>query len=379
MKVKVIPISDHATTDISRTLANANDLNKSNTVVDANVFKHTAAKEKGIVYYDEYTKGAKIVLPIPVLNPFLFNGSSTAWASVLQMKSSDVSALAEGKAFIIEDPETDEGYRVCKVSSNSKDSKLESEPYAKSGCYLGGNAFKFLLKNAYEDIELIIADVIYKASVDILKVFALEGYPVLKRGADALRDRCIEVVKRTGSPNEPDYDNDPKYMHIWDTYYICARQGVNGVNNDDIDDAIQGFRQNEMAMHRFYCSVMHITGTSDTFYAGVTERLKHLPYLVAFRNNPKNFEDQIMHSVYVLPIGYRPGMDGHRNSSMTNKYNQLFSYTVALTYSIRNNNSTVSEVRGRYGDVVRSVYSIQKKKDKYDNQEYKAIAESLKH
>ena len=285
-------------------------------------------QNKNIDNEDVYCRTATISLTVPVLNPFLAGADAKAWHVVLKRSIAEVKDIVYGR--IAYNQVTEEW-----LNRNDLENVRNSEEII-----FGGNLLRFLIRQV--DIEERIKDALYKEFI-VPQLDRLQKKDYLDNGT------------MLGSFYYSEDEPVDAYNHVFDFYYFQPLEGFEYLL-DDLNEYIYD-------------------NSADKF----KNQFANLTILLAYKQNPRNLEDQIMDDIFVLPYGYRANIE-ERIDPLNRQYNKLVSLNTELAEDISYQGVALRTIMVKYEEIVKYITNIFVGDDdisRYAGNSYKSIKDML--
>lgn len=354
-------ISDISTGEVNKVAPFSFETVVKGTVVDPELFgvtkKHREDKEKS--YEDEYMRTASRHLTIPILNPFLAGRNAKAWKLAFPKYKSYIEQIVAGEvAYNVEEKRF---YHI---------NELDKVYYDREVWKIGG-----------EILELIFDETDFEESF----VNALWGTYILSmysdREKEAIPDyNVLGVIEETDFSNiQASYENDEEAF-VWLIGNRVFYPSVKLVKVKDGDTTSYNLVELTFGSEEYKEYVRqlseHVEDVNSVMFDGQFEQIATM---AAIMRNPQQLKGQILHSIFILPYGYRPTID-KRVDPLTKEYNRLIKLDTELLEAIRYQDKKVKFVLVKYANVVKHLTNLfigDSVLAQYSGKAYKSLADGL--
>lgn len=284
-------------------------------------------------YEDPYTHMGHIKLALPVLNPFLAGEDGYVWQKIINSDiEPDIADVVRGNKF----------YNV-KEGKAVHVSNLTGT-YSERDWLVGGQYLRKLIDEM--DVEKEIEDLIYDTYV----------YPTLRNQKVGDEEYTETQMWRMFKIKFGKITRGSGACWILDDYYYTAPEDRVDYPYGDLEYIVHTTMKDELTQH-----------------------MNRLVLLLALRDNKSRFRDQVQDIVFVLPIGYRPRIEGGPDP-LTKQYNYLVKANNDLREVISYSNIDIKTVQSRYKELYNRVVNIMIGcKTMWNSESYKPLMETLGH
>lgn len=281
-------------------------------------------------YEDPYIKMGHIKLAIPVLNPFLAGESGAVWQKVIgRHNEPDIEDIVKGNKFY--NVKEGKGVHVSQMHG----------VYTERDWLVGGQYLRHILDNL--DVEKEIEDLIYERYV----------YPTLSpRGKDG----------------------QPSWRVLWKTEHAMAGEITKGSGYCWLVDDY--YYTSHLPDYKYSVLEENVEKVAEETF---NQHMDRLVLLLSLRANKNQFRDQVQDFVMVMPVGYRPRIEGGADP-LSKQYNLLVKASNDLREVIAYANIDIKTVQMRYKEMYNRVVNIMVGSDQiYNADTYSPLLESLSH
>lgn len=303
----------------------------SNTIMDNELFgrTHFDEYEKGKNYEYEYTRTARIKLALPIVNPFLAGAKGRIMKVLLNMSEKECERIMYGKVAYC--PETGEHVSVDEAKSKEQEVAFRNISFNREKWLIGGDYFRFLLNNLYDNIDEVIEKHLYAHYV--WQLFDKDTKKYINKNYGAGIFGTIKEVP------------DSEIMWMDDSGAMCFHPGW--IVDNYVWIAPEGECQLNLDRDK------GLTVLRQELY----QQSARYPYLMAFKKNPDNVFNLIMDDIFVLPKGYRPNSNGFVEALNT-QYNALVRCNIELNESTQYLRATLESTMMKYTAIMEHVRYI---------------------
>lgn len=310
----------------------------SNSVLSENIFvgQNPTGRRSDYESENKYTNVGYINLNYKVVNPFLSGQNYSVWATILGMSTTDVKDFAIGKVVYDKDAE------VC-----VKDSDWDQIIFKRDRHLMGAEILLYFLN------KVDVSDRIRSYLIENILFKALNNGNITSDEKKLVKSNRDSIALRRNVDKD-----DPEWMFS-DYGLDLVDIGIPDSLISRIHDAIAD----------------QVEEVNDD-----VEQFEPLSLLNIVDKQGKDvFRNQILEYIFVLPIGFRPTIDG-RHDKLTVVYNDIALKNERLGIEL-NSDRCIATVQGVYRDLVNNVIKlfINNKDTKTWDKTYVSLAESLSH
>ena len=340
MSVKVRPIRksdiDLSYGEIRNLIGSGNNESQqpSNVMSESIFGNNIHAGEENKRYEDQFTRMGHIKLAIPVLNPFLAGEDGYVWAKIIpKTVEPDIEDVVKGNKFY----SVRDGKAVHVSELNGS--------YNEKDWLVGGQYLRKLLDDM--DVEMEIENLIYEEFV----------YPTLRNNKGPGEEYSEKTLwKDFGIKIGRIVKDTDEGCWLVDDYSYIAPEDKLTYSYENLNFLAQQKREEILTKH-----------------------MNRLSLLLALKRNKEQFRNQVQDIVFVLPVGYRPRIEGGQDP-LTKQYNYLVKANNDLREVIAYSNIDIKTVQSRYKELYNRVVNVMVGcKQIYNSESYKPITEMLGH